>query len=354
MKLRYPFNLVVPILAAVVLTPAVVIGLSYLAATAATRLPDGVAFRVYDTDVSETQLKHRLDLLRGLYGIQAPPDPAQADRFRRDSARAIVLGTVLDRAARDAGIVVDAQARSDALAQFIADRFPEGRPGFVKLLGQVGVSEQDVVDELVRQQATKQLYDKIVTARGAEFDPSLDEMHRYYDQNRASLVRPETRHLRNIVVAGQEQAQQVVDRVRAGADFGQLATELSLDLTTRDSGGDLGPVPRAQLEDEYGAAAFAAPVGAVFGPVHAKRGWNVGQVVEIQPAVPLAFEQVVGRLAFQLRARRSMEFWRGWVSDQIERAHVEYAAPYRPSEGTDGPVDADPGIPASPTTQEPR
>lgn len=334
--LRYPYGIVLRILAAVILTPALVIGLTYFVAERATALPDDAVFRADDVVVTEFDLRHRLDLLRALYGIEAPADPAQLDVFRRGSAQAVAMSMVFDRAARDEGVVVPDDAVRAGLDSLIQSRFPTGRAGFVALLGQVGASEQDVLDEIRRQRATKALYDKVVGDRAAETTVTAEETRRFFDEHPESFVQPEVRRIRNIVVSGEREAGQVADQARAGADFAGLVKQFSRDDATRDTGGDLGAVTRERLDEAFGSAAFGAPPGGVFGPVHTGDNWNVGQVVEVVPGFPLRYETIAEKLRLDLEKRKAGEIWRAWVADRVHRAGVEYAERYRP---LDPPVD---------------
>jgi peptidyl-prolyl cis-trans isomerase C len=332
--------------AVAILTPAIVIGLSVLLAVRITSLPSDAAFRVDDVVVTKQQLAKRLDLLRSLYGIRASDDPAGQDTFRRESAQLVAISTVLDHAVHEQGVVVEDKDVHVRFEQLIATRFPQGEDEFVKLLGTVGASEQDVIDEITRQLATTQLYDKVLAGHAAEQQVSDAEARQYFDQNSASFVSPETRRIRNIVVATESDASVVLAKAQAGADFGQLAKQFSMDPSTRDIGGDLGISPRERLDDHYAQAAFAVPQGALFGPVKAKQGWNVGQVTEIHPATPETFEQVGGQIRDTLKYQKSLAIWRTWLVDRVNAAHIEYADEYRPANDgvTLGSVNAGPPI----------
>jgi peptidyl-prolyl cis-trans isomerase C len=341
MKLSAAFSrlpIVVRIAAVTILTPMIIVGLSVLLALRITSLPNDAAFRADDAVVTKQQLAKRLGLLRSLYGIKAPDDPGGQDTFRRESAQLVAISTVLDHAVREQGVVVEAKDAHARFEQLIASRFPQGEDQFVKLLGTVGASRQDVMDEITRQLATTQLYDKIVAAHGAELRVSDAEARQYFAQNSASFVVPETRRIRNIVVATESDASGVLAKAQAGADFAQLAKQFSMDPSTRDIGGDLGLSPRTRLDDDYAQAAFAVPQGALFGPVKAKQGWNVGQVTEVHPATPQTFEQVSEQIRNDLKYQKSLAVWQTWLTERIRAADIQYADEYRPA-SADMPLD---------------
>ena len=66
---------------------------------------------------------------------------------------------------------------------------------------------------------------------------------------------PDQVTFRMIVVSSAGAAQQVLDRVRAGADFASLARTDSIDPSA-DAGGLIGPVSRAELRPELDRSAL--------------------------------------------------------------------------------------------------
>jgi peptidyl-prolyl cis-trans isomerase C len=321
---------------ATLLLPVVTVGLLVLVVTRLTDLPEGVALRVGHTEVSEQELRQRMDAFDALYGIRAPKDGPARDSFIRESAKAVAVSIVIDQAAKQRGIVISDGAAQDAVNQLIAQKFGAGgRDGFVTLLGEVGASMRNVLDEIKRQQSFNQLVGQVT---GGVPEPTEADARAVYDGHRAAMVLPSQRRLSNIVVGTEADAQMALQRIRSGTDFGALAKSLSLDQATRYTGGDLGYVTRDQLEDPYAQAAFAAPAGALFGPVRTKSGWNVGRVVEVRPEVPLAFEQVQEQLRDELRGERQTAAWNDWLGQRLRDADLTYADRYRPADPTGVPA----------------
>jgi peptidyl-prolyl cis-trans isomerase C len=316
----------------------VVLGLATGITFWATALPSRAAFTVHGAIMTKDELAHRVRMLGALYGIQAPPQgtPWQLDQFRRDSARVIAVSMVIDQAAQDRHIdVSDPEART-SLNDLVNGLHPPGEESFIRLLGETGASQNDVLDELRRQIRDGRLFHQIVD-ESVQRLTEADYQH-YYQKNAAALAIPEKRHLRNIVVRTQDEASQVADRARAGTDFGALALESSLDDATRENQGDLGFVTRNQLEPKYRDAAFSTPVGAVFGPVQTNSGWNVGRVDEDQPTMPQTYEQVKQQVVQTVRANRAAQSWNAWLADQVAGADIRYADEYQPRDPDSAPT----------------
>lgn len=67
----------------------------------------------------------------------------------------------------------------------------------------------------------------------------------------------ESVHYRLILVQSEEDADKAIHRIRKGEGFGKVATEVSLDGSTRPSGGDAGWVPRDALDVTLADTLFA-------------------------------------------------------------------------------------------------
>lgn len=300
-------------------------------------LPDGVAFRIGDRNVSEDALEAKIKTLSALYAIQVPKDGRELADFKRTAAKAYAVSLVLDKAAADRRIVVsDAKAR-ELLAAYVAQQFgkgPAAMPQFVAALGQLGTDQAAVLEEIKHQQVLRQLLDQ-VTAGVTVTDKQVAAE---FAENKAKMVIPEQRAVRNIVVSTESAAAQIKRMLRQGMSFSALAAQYSMDAATRKSGGDLGTVAAADLDTGYAKAAFAAKVGVPFGPVNTKYGWNVGVVTRVLAAKPAKFAAVKADLKSQLTMRDKLDVWRAWLSGQLRAAHVRYADRFRPAQPNEAPT----------------
>ncbi|MCR1785754.1 peptidyl-prolyl cis-trans isomerase [Nocardioides carbamazepini] len=294
-------------------------------------LPDDAAFAIGERVVTVAELDARNDSLRALYGVEEPGGGADQASFRRQAAKSMAISIVLDRAVDDAGIEVSDTTVDQTLSGFIEQRFQGDRTAFVSSLGNVNTSERVVRDEVRRQIALREL----LAAIAGEVTVSKAELRAAFEQRRDQLGTPERRRVRNIVVADEQAAREIRTRLDAGADPARVARRASIDGATRDAGGDLGAVARADLLPEVGAAVFGTPAGAAYGPVQGSQGWNVGVVVEVLPAVPATFAAVRADLRRQLTGERTEARWSDWLAGRIRAADIRYREPYRPRDPYD-------------------
>ena len=293
-------------------------------------LPSDAAFKYGDTVVTTTALDQRIHVLGALYGVKQPSGSAKLATFRKAAAQADAMTLILDRAAAKEGIVISDKSARDTLTQMMGSQLGDDpQKSFDALLTQFGVSEDDVLQEVKRQQAVALLFRKVT--KSASGVPGSADVASYFKEHRADFAVPPRRHLLNIVVKTRADTVKVAKAAK-GADFAALARRYSLDDSTRAEGGDLGTVSADQLDDAYAKAAFAAGDGAVFGPVQTSHGWNVGKVVGVVPGRAVTLAKVRSQVVTNMRSERALDTWRSWLSKQVADADIQYADDYRPKD----------------------
>jgi parvulin-like peptidyl-prolyl isomerase len=97
---------------------------------------------------------------------------------------------------------------------------------------------------------------------------------------------------RHILVESEEKAVEIAELLENGGDFAALAKQLSLDMSTRDLGGDLSYFSRGSMEDDIANQAFALGRGEISAPFKTKRGWHILKVEAIRATPQPAFEDI--------------------------------------------------------------
>lgn len=308
-------------LALIVATAGVVVGFTR------TSVPEGAVFVYGDRVVSKAELNKRIDALRALYGINAPKSSKDRDKFRRSAAKSYAVTLILDHEASKRGVRISEKKARDLLDRLIDSEFGS-RDAYIEALGDVGTSERAVLKEIRRQGVMIELRTKII-GKVTISDAFLKSS---FERRRATLATPEQRRLANVVVPTKDEANRVLARLVAGESIETVAAEVSIDESTRTSGGDLGLLPAARLEDGVAEAAFNVDKGDVYGPAQSSHGWNVGIVTDVDPGKQAVFSEVKNAFRTQLQQEQELRVWSKWLGDVIKDADIHYADAYRPDD----------------------
>jgi peptidyl-prolyl cis-trans isomerase C len=118
-----------------------------------------------------------------------------------------------------------------------------------------------------------------------------EAMKKVYDEAAKQITSEQEVHARHILVESEAEAKQVIEELKKGADFAELAKKKSKDPGASD-GGDLGFFTKDQMVPEFSAAAFALEPGKISDPVKSQFGWHVIKVEEKRNRAAPAFDQV--------------------------------------------------------------
>jgi peptidyl-prolyl cis-trans isomerase D len=142
--------------------------------------------------------------------------------------------------------------------------------------------------------------------------PAAD-LQRYYNDNIAQYQTPEQIRASHILLntggkdeaAVRKQAEAVLQQLKAGADFAELARKVSEDAGTKANGGDLDYFSRGRMVPEFETAAFALEPGQMSDLVRTQYGFHIIKVVDKKPAVTRPFDEVRPQIEEQLKRDRT-------------------------------------------------
>ncbi len=149
---------------------------------------------------------------------------------------------------------------------------------------------------------------------------SEGQMRDYYEENKESdrrINEPAKLSFTHISSKTLEEAQQVLEKIKAGADISALAKELSIDYDKRKSGA-VKNVPTTSVNKRFGGeflnAILYASQGEIIGPIKATSGTGKGERYEVA-----RFEgKVAGRI-------KSFDEVKDYIKTKLERAAKDKA-----------------------------
>jgi peptidyl-prolyl cis-trans isomerase SurA len=121
-----------------------------------------------------------------------------------------------------------------------------------------------------------------------------------------------------------EKAAQAIARVKAGEEFGKVAGDVSDDVGTKATGGELGWFQRNSLANpDWEPIVFAMEKGDVRGPVTGPQGIHVFYVSEVKKSDLKPFPEMKEQLSRELRRREMDKQTQTWIDELRKKAYID-------------------------------
>jgi peptidyl-prolyl cis-trans isomerase C len=192
--------------------------------------------------------------------------------------------------------------------------------------------------ELIAQESVKQGLDKtgdtaslltlsrlqILQQAGANHylddkKPNDADLKAEYDTQIAGM--PKTQYkARHILEPSPEAAQKIIEQLKKGAKFEDLAKKSSTDVSTKDQGGDLGWFSPQNMVPPFAAAVASLKKNEYTQtPVQTQYGWHVIQLIDSRETPVPPFDQVKDRVAQLVQQKK----FRAYEDDLLKTAKIE-------------------------------
>jgi parvulin-like peptidyl-prolyl isomerase len=186
---------------------------------------------------------------------------------------------------------------------------------------------QRVVHDLTRQALSQQLMNEQLASKIHVTDSDLQT---YYAANKDKYVEPERAKISHILVKDEGQANDLLKRLKDGADFAAVAKESSQDEATKGGGGRIADdilkgshVPGIGDANEINASIFAASAPSLLDkPFKTDKGWEIIKVEEKHAQRPKSFEEVQQQVAMQLLRQKREEVQRDYIKEMMDKHQV--------------------------------
>ncbi|MGA2409672.1 MAG: peptidylprolyl isomerase [Candidatus Binataceae bacterium] len=162
--------------------------------------------------------------------------------------------------------------------------------------------------------------------------PSDEDIQNFYDDNvKTMFTHPAEVSARHILIsapagsspkelgAAKAKAEDILKKLKGGADFAALAKQYSDDPGTKDKGGDLGSFPRGEMVKPFEDAAFSLKPGELT-IVQTQFGYHVLRVDAIQPAGTDSPEQARARIITELKRKSGVAMGKADVQQDLTAA----------------------------------
>ncbi len=167
-----------------------------------------------------------------------------------------------------------------------------------------------------------------------EITAGEDRLRSYYIKNIDRFKEPDKIRASHILIATPQDADDlllealrykgeiILDRLRRGEDFGQLAQVYSDDVTAQN-GGDLGYFKRGELLPEFERVTVNLEPGQVSGLVRTKVGFHIIKVTEKKEGSVTPYEEVKNKVRNQYLEEESKRLFEDWLKKVKAESFIE-------------------------------
>ncbi|HSO07986.1 MAG TPA: peptidylprolyl isomerase [Pelomicrobium sp.] len=260
-------------------------------------------------------------------------NPASLKEMKQDVLNGLIDRELWWQAAQKAKVLASEQDIARKLDE-VRGRFAT-EEDFRARLATEGYTPESYREQLKRLlSAEKYIAERVV----AKVEVTDEDVHRFYVDNPDRMVRPEQVRARHILIkvrpgasaeqkaAARQRIEQAQARLAAGADFAEVAKEVSEDTSGR-LGGDLGAFGRGQMVKPFEDAAFALAPGATSGIVETGYGYHLIRVEDKRGGDRVSEDEAREQIRAYLTRVRSRERVDKALAELRAKAEIEILLP---------------------------
>ena len=209
-----------------------------------------------------------------------------------------------------------------------SQQFPKAAE-FEKFLAASGQTVSDLLLRIKLNLLSAKIQQKISKSKTI----TQAQIAKYYNENKQRFGEPEHRNIQIILAKTEAAAKKAKQEVESSKNFASVAKRVSIDPTSKTSGGSLPGVVKGQEEKALDAAVFSAKANVLSGPVKTPFGYYVFEVNSIVPGSQQTLAQAQTSIKQQLTVAQQQtaltnfvkEFKKRWTARTDCRAG--YVAP---------------------------
>jgi peptidyl-prolyl cis-trans isomerase C len=246
---------------------------------------------------------------------------------------------------KDAKIIATVNGAKITSADF--DREVKSLPEYIRAMADTPQGKKEMIDtlvmrELILQQAAKDGVDKSkdVEEKLAELKKRIivdtylkkkveseskvsdDELKKFYEQNQDKFKSGEQIRASHILVKNEQEAQAILDQLKKGANFEELAKSKSVDSSAA-KGGDLGWFGKGNMVPAFEKAAFSLKEGQLSGIVKSDFGFHIIKLTGIRAAGIRPFDEVKEQIKGAIMPQKQQQVFMKLKEDLKKGAKIE-------------------------------
>lgn len=155
-----------------------------------------------------------------------------------------------------------------------------------------------------------------------EVEVTDSEIEKHYSENQNKYMEPAKIRASHILVDSELIAKKILEDLNRGGNFAELAKEYSLDISTKDKGGDLGYFEKGALLSEFELACDKLNVGEMSDVVKTDLGYHIIKVLDKKESRLKILEEVKDDIKSELLLDKEISLYNSLLQELRKNQNI--------------------------------
>lgn len=270
---------------------------------------------VNDERILVVEFKERFLNTLNVAGDRSSMNTEDYDRLREEVLNYLIDEKMMLLRAGELGLTVSDDDMTKKMEEIKEGYTPEG---FAKTLA----SQRVHYDDWKKALKTRMILEKLIASDvDARISVTEKEARAFYHARRREYTMEKKVHIAQIVLRDKEKAQNVLNRLKKGEDFGKVAREVSIGPEGIQEG-DLGFVSRGVMPETIDAVIFSLPSGAISQVIKSPYGYHIFKIIEKEEG-KRKFSDIKEQVMSDIKKQKEEHAYMLWLSNLRSRAVIK-------------------------------
>ncbi|MEW6108552.1 MAG: peptidylprolyl isomerase [Nitrospirota bacterium] len=176
------------------------------------------------------------------------------------------------------------------------------------------------MEEFKKINLISELFEKDIMSKAKISD---QEVRNFYEEHKGEFTTTSQIKASHILVKTVDEANKVLERLKKGEKFGDVAKAVSIDKSSAANGGDIGYFSRGQMVPEFEQAASGLKKGEISNPVKTAFGYHIIKVTDRKEGPVVEFDKIKDMIMQKLSADKQKEAFDNYMVELKKKYTVE-------------------------------
>lgn len=231
----------------------------------------------------------------------------------KDTLQGLIQKELVNQEATKQNVTIDQAEIDEQLNPYIESM--GSKEAVLEALATYGMTMDDLTDDIQMGLKLNKLLEKQITITD-------EQIKQTFEQYQESFNTPEQVRTSVILVATEEEANDIINQLKEGADFAEVAKSKSLDTLTKDNGGDTDFFARGEKEEAIEYAAFNLQKDEISEAIQTTQGYQVIKLTDRKEAEVATLEGSKEEIRKGLISQQASQMAEGYLAELESKGNV--------------------------------